>query len=256
MIVLHLRFRALRRAALLAVCAALILGGCWLSPQIRAVAVTGQKPVYAVDRAEKVLSLSFDASWGAEHTEELLATLEEHNVKTTFFLVNLWIKEYPDLVKAIDAAGHEIGLHSATHPRFTELSEKEMEKELTENKTAVFQLTGKEPAIFRPPYGDYNDAVIATVSAMGLTAVQWSADSLDWKGLSAEEIANRVLKGAAPGAIVLLHNNGEHTAEALKIILPALLKDGYKIVPVGDLLYKDGYTDENGILHAPKPTEQ
>lgn len=220
------------------------------SPPLQSVAVTGQKPVYAVEREDKVVALSFDASWGAEHTEDILATLKEYNVKTTFFLVNLWIDEYPDMVKAIDEAGHEIGLHSATHPHFTELSEEQMIRELTENQDAVKNLTGKKATVFRPPFGDYNDQVIATVSGMNLTAVQWSVDSLDWKGLSAAEITQRITEGVTPGAIVLLHNNGDHTAEALKTILPTLLEDGYKIVPVSEILLKgDCYTDQNGIMH-------
>lgn len=249
MIVLHFHKKALRMLGVTAVCLFLIFSGLWVAPKITAVAISGQKPVYAVEREEKLLAISFDASWGAEHTEEILATLEKYHVKTTFFLVNLWIDSYPDMVKAIDKAGHEIGLHSATHPHFTELSTEQMKKELTLNKTAIEELTSQSPAIFRPPYGDYNDTVITTASEMGFTSVQWSIDSLDWKGLSAKEIANRILSDAAPGAIVLLHNNGEHTAEALKIFLPALQEEGYHIIPVGELLYDNGYTDINGILH-------
>lgn len=250
MIVLHFR-RGILKAALLSISlVAILFFGFSASPYIQSVASAGQKPVYAVDREEKVIALSFDASWGAEHTEELLATLEQYHVKTTFFLVNLWIEEYPELVKAIDEAGHEIGLHSATHPHFTELSTEEMIAELNQNKEALKKIIGKEATIFRPPYGDYNDAVIETVSSQGLTAVQWSVDSLDWKGLEAEEISGRVLSGAAPGAIVLLHNNGDHTAEALGSILPSLLNSGYKIVPVGEILFPgDSYTDANGIMH-------
>lgn len=249
MIVLYFHRKALGMLSVTAACLLLITSGLWVAPKITAVAISGQKPVYAVEREEKLLAISFDASWGAEHTEEILATLEKYHVKTTFFLVNLWIDSYPDMVKAIDKAGHEIGLHSATHPHFTELSAEQIKKELTLNKTAIEELTSQSPTIFRPPYGDYNNAVITTASEMGLTSVQWSIDSLDWKGLSAEEIANRILSNAAPGAIVLLHNNGEHTAEALKIFLPALQKEGYRIIPVGELLYDNGYTDINGILH-------
>ena len=238
------------RGVALLLCAAVITCGFLVSPPAQTAAVSGQKPVYSVEREDSVIALSFDASWGAEHTDDILATLRQYNVKTTFFLVNLWMDEYPDKVRAIDADGHEIGLHSATHPHFTTLSEAEIISELEKNQSTVKELTGKESAIFRPPYGDYNDAVINTVSALGLTAVQWSVDSLDWKGLSAEEISGRVLNGVSPGAIVLLHNNGDHTAEALNTFLPALLEKGYRIVPVGELLFKgDSYVDANGVMH-------
>lgn len=249
MIVLHFNRKTLGKLGAIVVCLLIVISGLWAAPKITAVAISGQKPVYAVERKEKLLAISFDASWGAEHTEEILATLEKYHVKTTFFLVNLWIDSYPDMVKDIDKAGHEIGLHSATHPHFTELSVEQMKEELTLNKNAIEELTNQCPAIFRPPYGDYNNTVIATASEMGLTSVQWSIDSLDWKGISAEEIADRIISAAAPGAIVLLHNNGEHTAEALNLFLPALLQEGYHIIPIGELLYPNGYTDPNGILH-------
>lgn len=240
----------LKRGAALVFCAAVITGGFFAAPPTNMTAVTGQKPVYSVERSDKTIALSFDASWGAEHTDDILSTLRQNDVKTTFFLVNLWMDEYPDKVKAIAAEGHEIGLHSATHPHFTELSEEQMITELTENQQTVKELTGKKATIFRPPYGDYNDNVIRTVSAQHLVAVQWSVDSLDWKGLSAEEITDRVLSGVSPGAIVLLHNNGDHTAEALNILLPALIEEGYRIVPVSELLLKgDSFVDANGIMH-------
>ncbi|MBQ1252063.1 MAG: polysaccharide deacetylase family protein [Firmicutes bacterium] len=236
MIILHIRFDTLRRMAVVLGCLGLVVFAMSLSPKILPAAVSGQKPVYAVEREDNTIALSFDASWGAEHTEELLNILEEHDVKTTFFLVDLWIEEYPDLVRTIDEKGHEIGLHSHTHPRFTELTTEQMEKELSANQEAIAALTDKRATLFRPPYGDYNDTVIATASAMGLTTVQWSVDSLDWQGLDADAITDRVMDGVAPGAIVLMHNNGEHTAEALKQLITKILKKGYTIVPVGELL--------------------
>ena len=249
MLIFYFRKKTLRSLVIALLLLSAAAGTSFLAPKIIAVAVTGEKPVYSVETEEKIIALSFDASWGAEHTESILATLEEHEVKTTFFLVDLWIEEYPEMVKAIHSAGHEIGLHSATHPHFTELSKEQMQKELSQNQTSIQTITNATATLFRPPFGDYNNEVLAAAAEMGLTTVQWSVDSLDWKGLSSREITDRVLKGAAPGAIVLLHNNGDHTAEALKQILPALKEKGYAIVPIGKLLPQNGYTDTNGILH-------
>lgn len=249
MFIFYFKKRTLHSLAIAILLLGVVAGTSLLTPKIIAVAITGEKPVYSVETREKVIALSFDASWGAEHTQELLNTLEQNNVKTTFFLVNLWIEEYPEMVKAIHEAGHEIGLHSATHPHFTELSEEQMREELTQNQSAIQTITGRKSTLFRPPFGDYNNEVINIASELGLTSVQWSVDSLDWKGLSPQEITDRVLNGAAPGAIVLLHNNGDHTAEALKQILPALKEKGYTVVPVGKLIPPNGYTDAGGILH-------
>ena len=248
MLIFSFSRQTLRRCVALLFSLAVVICAFWGTPSLRPVSVTGLKPVYAVERSDKTIALSFDASWGAEHTEELLAILAENDVKTTFFLVNLWIEKYPDLVEAIAAGGHEIGLHSATHPHFTELSAAEMSRELRDNQEALKKVTGKGASIFRPPYGDYNDDVITAVNGEGLTAIQWSVDSLDWQGLSADEIYHRVVDHVAPGAIVLLHNDGDHTAEALKMIVPALKKEGYTIVPVGELLLTgDCYVDIDGV---------
>lgn len=220
-----------------------------LRQSVAAVAGGGEKPIYAVDRSDKVIALSFDASWGAAHTEEILAILDEYDVKTTFFLVNLWIEDYPQLVTEIDGRGHEIGLHSATHPHFTSLSPQEITGEIQANAEAVTKITGKTPTVFRFPYGDYNTATVNTVHSLGLKAVQWSVDSLDWKELTASEISLRVLDSVNPGAIILMHNNGTHTAPALRTVIPSLKGEGYRIVPVGELLLTgDYYVDQNGIM--------
>ena len=79
-------------------------------------------PVYNVSTEEKKVAISFDAAWGEEKTDEILKILEDHNVKTTFFLVGYWVDKYPDRVKQIYDAGHEIGNHSNTHPHMSELS--------------------------------------------------------------------------------------------------------------------------------------
>lgn len=255
MIVIRLTAKVLCRICLvIGVIVALVL--CFtLVPAVRqsvaAVVSSGEKPVYSVDRNDRVIALSFDASWGALHTEEILDILDEYDIKVTFFLVNIWIEEYPDLVKEIDERGHEIGLHSATHPYFTSLSTAEMQGEITANRDAVANITGKTATIFRFPYGDYNNTAVSTVRAMNLEAIQWSVDSLDWKELTASEISLRVLEGAKPGAIILMHNNGKHTAEALRTIIPSLIGEGYRIVPVSELLLTDDcYVDNNGVMRS------
>lgn len=114
----------------------------------------------------------------------------------------------------------------------------------------IEELTGEAGTLFRSPYGDYNDTVLAVAHDMGLEVIQWSVDSLDWQGITASEIIQRVTDRVSPGSIVLFHNNGDHTAEALQTLLPQLLEDGYEIVPVSELIYQKNYTvDQNGRQH-------
>lgn len=214
--------------------------------------VTGNesaKPIYQVDTDEKKVAISFDACWGSEKTDAILDTLDKNGVKATFFLVNIWLEDYPDKAKEVAERGHEIGLHSTTHPHFTRLSKEQMKEELLKNKEMVKKVTGYDAKVFRPPFGDYNNEVIKTAKELGLTTIQWSVDSLDWKeNMSAQDITKRIMERVEKGSIILMHNDGQHTPEVIKVVLPELKRQGYSIVPVSQLLIKDEwYVDSKGI---------
>lgn len=198
-------------------------------------------PIYRVQTDQKKLAISFDCAWGVDYTDELLEIMRSEDVKCTFFMVEFWAKKYPEYVKKIDQAGHEIGTHSATHPYMSKLNKNGIERELTTSKRAIEEITGKTVEVFRPPYGDYNDLLIRTARDLGLYTIQWDVDSLDWKNLSASEIHNRVVSKVQPGSIVLFHNQGLNTAKALKDIITALKEKGFAFVSIGELIYKNNY---------------
>ncbi|MDI3508284.1 MAG: peptidoglycan-N-acetylglucosamine deacetylase [Clostridiales bacterium] len=204
-------------------------------------AANRELPIYSVDVPDKRIAISFDASWGAEQTDQLLKVLKERNIKTTFFLVGIWIDKYPDKVKAIANDGHEIGNHSNTHPHMNKLSEQQIRDELDKVSQKIAVLTGKKTTLFRPPFGEYNDKVVRTARAAGYEVIQWDVDSLDWKNYGVEDEVDRVLKKVRNGSIVLFHNDAEYTPQALPIILDKLIQDGYKIVPVSELIYPPPY---------------
>ena len=204
-------------------------------------------PIYNVKTDEKKIAISFDCAWGVDYTDKLLSIMEKEGVKCTFFMVEFWTKKHPDYVKKIFDAGHEVGTHSATHPYMSKLSKAAIVKELSSSKKAIEDITGKDVTVFRAPYGDYNNLLIQTAKELGLYTIQWDVDSLDWKDLSAEQISSRVLKKAKGGSIVLFHNQGLHTAEALPEIIGRLKAQGYTFVPIGELIYKENYqVDSNG----------
>ncbi len=208
-------------------------------------------PVYSVEREDKKIAISFDCAWGVDSTDKILEILGREQVRATFFMVEFWAEKYPEYVKKIDEAGCEIGTHSATHSYMSKQSETEIRRELETSSAAIEAVTGKKVELFRAPYGDYDDLLVETAKSMGLFTIQWDVDSLDWKDLSANEIAMRVINRTKSGSIILCHNNGKHTAEALPIILDTLKNSGYEFVPIGELIYKDNYTiDVNGRQHA------
>lgn len=211
---------------------------------------TRKVPVYCVDTNEKQVAISFDAAWGAEKTEKIMEIVKDFNSNATFFLVGFWVDKYGDLVKKLDEQGFEIGTHSMTHPDMTKLDRESAKKELVDSVKLITDITGKKVELFRLPYGAYNNTLIDICSEENIIPIQWSVDSLDWKGLSADNITTRVINKVENGSIILCHNDAEHILEALPLMLDRLQKMGYKITSVGDLIYKDNYTiDRNGIQH-------
>ena len=203
---------------------------------------TRSLPIYCVGRDDNKISISFDCAWGVEYTDAILGHLQDANVRATFFSVQFWTEKYPEYVKKISEAGHEFGTHSSTHSYMSKQSETEIRAELKSSAEAIRNITGKEVTLFRPPYGDYDDLLIDTSNSMGLYPIQWDVDSLDWKDLSASDIASRIIDRVKSGSIILCHNNGLHTAEALPIVIDTLRAKGYEFVPIGELIYRDNYT--------------
>ena len=199
--------------------------------------VSGKRelPIYCVNRDDNKISISFDAAWGGDKTLGILDLLDEYNIKTTFFLVDIWTQKYPELVKEIVARGHEIGNHSTSHPQMSKLNETQIAKELNTQADNVLAIAGVRPVLFRPPYGDYNNRVITTARAQGFVPIQWSVDSLDWKNRGAQEIINRATK-VKSGDIVPFHNDSQYILDALPAVLKYYAENGYSVVPISEIL--------------------
>jgi len=194
-------------------------------------------PVYCVDTDVKQVAISFDAAWGGDKTEGIMQLLKEYDVGATFFLVGFWVEKYPELVKKIEQNGYEIGTHSNTHPDMTKLSSMQMNTELKKSVELIENLVTQKVRLFRAPYGAYNNELIGTAESMNLQTIQWSVDSLDWKGISGAEIANRVVNNVQNGSIILCHNNSDHILDALPIIFERL--KNYKDKKWFDLAYNE-----------------
>jgi polysaccharide deacetylase family sporulation protein PdaB len=198
-------------------------------------------PIYCVDTPTKQVAITFDSAWGADKTQSIIDTLAEYGVSATFFLVGFWVEKYPQMVTALNEAGIEIGTHSNTHPDLTKLSAEQIQLELQTSVNLIETITNKPVSLFRPPFGAYNNTLINVATTLNLTTIQWDVDTLDWKGLSAMEITNRVLNKVKNGSIILCHNNADHIVEALPLILERLKMQGYEITSVGNLIMHENY---------------
>ena len=205
-------------------------------------------PIYSVQTSEKKVALTFDAAWGADKTSKIVEILNQNSIKGTFFLVGFWSEKYQDKIKEIDSAGFDIGTHSNTHPKMSTLSPAQMQSELMVSSELITSVTGKPVRFFRPPFGDYNDQLLVVADKLNLQTIQWDVDSLDWKGLTGEQILTRVKSSVKNGSIILFHNNSDHILEALPMVIEFLKSNGYEMVKLSDLVYENNYTiDNNGV---------
>lgn len=200
-------------------------------------------PIYCVDTPEKKIALSFDAAWGNEDTQKILDILAMHDVKVTFFMTGGWVESYPDDVKAIYAAGHDLGNHSENHKDMPTLSDAQQKEELSKVHNKVKELTGYEMFLFRPPYGSYNNNLVNNAKELGYYTIQWDVDSLDWKNYGVQSVIDTVCnhKHLGNGSIILCHNGAKYTAEALDTLITTLKEQGYEFVPISELIYKESY---------------
>lgn len=204
-------------------------------------------PIYNVDTNEPKIAFTMNCAWNADDIDQILATLSKHNTHITFFMVGDWVDKYPDAVKKISEAGHEIANHSDGHKHVNNLNIEENEKEVKLCSDKIEAITGKKTTLYRGPYGEYNNTVIQAAQNQNHIAIQWSLDTLDYKGLTADEMWARLDGKVKNGDIILSHNGTKHTADSLDKILTNLESNGFKVVTVSDLIYKDNYIiDNNG----------
>lgn len=224
-------------------------------PNVVNVSANRLVPIYSVDRNDKCISLTVDAAWGNEYTDEIIEILDKYNVTITFFTVDFWANDYPKDIEKLKLHGHEIGNHSATHPDMAKLSKEKITEELLTTWETQKKYAGSSAVrLFRAPYGSYNNMLIETCHEYGFECVQWDVDSIDWKdNADVNDVVDRVLSKTKSGSIILMHNNSSVITRVLPQVIEALLNDGYTFVPVSQLIYKGNYTiDSNGIQHTSK----
>jgi peptidoglycan/xylan/chitin deacetylase (PgdA/CDA1 family) len=213
---------------------------------LAAVAVVPARPAEAAsvwtitrfDTQERVMVLTFDAGADRGYAAQILDTLRDKGVRATFGMTGLWAQANPDMIRRIRDEGHQMVNHSWNHPDFTTISSAERASQLRRTEDAVRQAAGLElQPWFRPPYGAYNQSVLTDLEANGYTInLMWTIDTLGWNGLSAGAITDRVLNGAAPGAIVLMHvGAASQDAAALPGIIDQLRARGYRFAAADEL---------------------
>lgn len=202
-------------------------------------------PIYSVEKIDKCVSLTFDCAWGADDIESIINTLTENDIIATFFTVGDFVEKNPNEVKALYDAGMEIGNHSYSHAHVNKMSYEQVVADTEKCNARIEEITGEKVKYYRGPYGEYNNTVISAIESLGMKAIQWDVDTLDYKGKTANEMCERIKKKIRNGSIILMHNDTEHTAEGLQQIIDTIKDGGYEIVSLSDLIYLDNYSINN-----------
>lgn len=192
--------------------------------------------IYRGNPSKRMVALTFDATYGDNQTTRLLQILRDNNIKATFFLSGIWPANFPGPAAAIAAEGHEIGNHSLTHPHMTQIPLTQVSNQVIRTEALIRNITGVSTYLFRPPFGEYNQAVLNTVAALGYVTIMWTVDSLDWMNPGVTQIINRVVNNTAPGAIILMHQAASQTPDALPVIISRLRQQGYSFGTVTQVL--------------------
>lgn len=202
-------------------------------------------PIYNVQTGENKVAFTMNCAWNADDIDSILETLKNNDTRITFFMVGDWIDKFPDATKKIYEAGHEIASHSNTHPHVNNLSYDENISEIEKSNDKIEKITGTRTQIYRAPYGEYNDTVIKATKDKGYFCIQWNLDTLDYTGLTGDEMWNRLKDKIKAGDIILSHNGTKHTADSLDMLIKNIKEKGLEVVRVSDLIYKDSYTINN-----------
>lgn len=204
-------------------------------------------PIYNVQTEENKVAFTMNCAWNADDIDQILEVLKQNDTKITFFMVGNWIDKFPEAVKKIYEAGHEIASHSNTHPHVNNLSYEENIEEIEKSNDKIEKITGQRTKIYRAPYGEYNNTVIQAAQDKGYYTIQWNLDTLDYTGLTGDEMWNRLNEKLKSGDIILSHNGTKHTADSLDMLIKNIKQKGFEVVRVSDLIYLENYTiNSNG----------
>ncbi|MEG1775234.1 MAG: polysaccharide deacetylase family protein [Clostridia bacterium] len=212
-------------------------------------------PPRKIDPAKPMIALTFDDG-PSQITLDVLRVLEKYEVPGTFFVVGNRVRNHAAILRKVAAQGHEIGLHTWNHRELHKLSRNAISESLQKNIDAVQAATGVVPKLLRPPYGTATHAVRGVCAELDLVIANWNVDTEDWRNQNTQMIANSILKNAADGSIVLMHDLYQQTTEALKMVVPTLIERGYQLVTVSEMLNHRAQGGKAGAIYRGLPLSQ
>lgn len=196
--------------------------------------------------SRKAIALTFDDGPLRPTTLTLLDGLAERGVPATFFLIGEQIPGNEDILRRMEEEGHQIGIHSYSHAKLTQLNAADFSAEVDRTRTVLKNTLGRSDFFLRPPYGLTDAGVLKRAKAPILL---WSIDPEDWKDKDPDRVAEHIIDNARDGSIVLLHDIYPESVEAALRVVDTLHEEGYYFLTVSDLFTLRGMTPEEGVVY-------
>ncbi|MFE9680025.1 polysaccharide deacetylase family protein [Streptomyces sp. NPDC006285] len=190
------------------------------------------EPFLRMSGRGRSMVLTFDDGPDPRYTPDILRVLETHDVRAMFFVCGEMAADNKDMLRRMSDEGHVVGNHTWSHPLLTRLSRSAIRSQMERTSEVIDEAYGERPGWFRAPYGAWNRATFQIGAELGMEPLAWTVDTLDWTEPGARTIERRVVRGAAPGVVVLAHDAGgdrSQSVKALRDYLPRLLDSGYHI---------------------------
>lgn len=201
-----------------------------------------------IEKEKPMIALTFDDGPSA-HTQRLLDIFQKYGGKGTFFVLGNTLDNRKETLKRMALQGHEIGNHSWSHRQFTNISIDEVRDQIMMTRAKIYDITGVDCKLVRPPYGACNDEIRVLGKELGVSFVNWSVDTLDWKSKNADAVYNEIMNDVGDGHIILCHDLHKTTVDAMEKVVPALIEKGYQLVTVTELLTASGGEITTGKMY-------
>ena len=195
----------------------------------------------------KRIALTFDDGPHPVRTPKILDILGKYGVKATFFIVGAFAESYPEIVADEHRRGHELANHSFSHAKLSVMARPQIKDEIVRADEAIRKASGITPKLFRPPEGAYSPDTVDVAKSMGKETVIWTVDTKDWAKSPCNAMVDNIKKNVTSGSIILFHDcagKDTQTIEALEIIIPYLISQGYEFVTVSELIASENQTTE------------
>ncbi|MCL1989120.1 MAG: polysaccharide deacetylase family protein [Firmicutes bacterium] len=201
----------------------------------------------------KNIALTFDDG-PSKFTDRILALLQQYNFKATFFVWGNRIDKMPKTLVKTAQLGNEIGNHTWTHARISEISAEDAEQELQKSHDKIIEIIGKAPIIMRPTFGDAREPLPTVAKKFGYPLINWSVDPMDWDHDDADRTFDTITSTVKEGDIILLHDSEPATAKAVERLIPWFAENDFNLITVSELLPQFYETPQPGKLYGVKTT--